>query len=227
MSRAGKTRAVVFDLDGTLLDSLSLVLRAIAHAIEPFAAHPTMEIFSRLGGPPERFIPLMVDDVRHVPTALARLEQYHREHGDQISPFAGVGPMLKRLRAKGAKTAVWTGRDRVSTEPLLAGHGLVNLLSTVVCGDDLPTHKPDPQGLREIMARLGVGPEETIFVGDADVDVLGGAACGVDTVLIRHARTLSDEVRARAWRTVGSPEEAYKIVLGCVEQGAAAAPPGL
>jgi phosphoglycolate phosphatase len=223
MNRTKETRAVVFDLDGTVLDSLSLVLRAIAHAIEPFAPRPTMEIFSRLGGPPERFIPLLVQDVRNVPTAIARMERYHRENGHEIEPFAGVAPMLKRLRAAGAHTAIWTGRDRASAEPLLAGHQLVDLFSTVICGDDLPTHKPDPQGLREIMARLGVGPGETIFVGDADVDVLGGVACGVDTVLIRHARTLPDEVVAQAWRTVSSPREAYELVLGCVEQDGVAA----
>lgn len=82
MKRATPTRAVVFDLDGTLLDSLSVVLKALRHALEPFAA--------------------------------------------------------------------------------------------VVCGDDLPTHKPEPEGLRDILRRLQVTPAETLLVGDADVDVLGG-----------------------------------------------------
>ncbi len=225
MTPASRTRAVVFDLDGTLLDSLSLVLRAIAHAIEPFAPRPTTEIFSHLGGPPERFIPVLVEDARHVPAAIERLERYHLEYGHQIEPFQGAIPMLARLRDGGVRAAIWTGRDRASTEPLLASHGFRGFFSTVICGDDLPTHKPDPQGLRAIMARLDVGSAETVFAGDADVDVFGGAACGVDTVLIRHARTLSDEVRARAGRIVESPQDAYRLVLERVDAGGLELPP--
>ena len=112
--------------------------------------------------------------------------------------------------------AIWTGRDRETSEALLRAHQLAGQFAAVVCGDDLPTHKPDPQGLREILARLGVAAAETIFVGDADVDVLGGAACGVDTLLIDHGRVVDEALRAKAWRTVASPLEAYELVLRCV-----------
>ena len=73
MSRTAPTEAVVFDLDGTLVDSLPLVLQAISYAIEPFGPlRPTMEIFARLGGPPERFMPGLLNDPRDTPAALAR-----------------------------------------------------------------------------------------------------------------------------------------------------------
>ena len=214
MSRAARISAAVFDLDGTLVDSLPLVLRSIAHAIEPFAARPTMDIFPQLGGPPERFLPVLLGGPRHVPEALVRMEAFHRENVHLIEPFAGVRTFLERLRAGGVQTAIWTGRDRESTEPLLAAHGLTELVSVVVCGDDLPTHKPDPEGLRAILRQLGVAAAETIFVGDADVDVLGGAACRVDTVLIRHARKVPDDIFAKAWRAVESPDDAFELVLG-------------
>jgi phosphoglycolate phosphatase-like HAD superfamily hydrolase len=97
-------------------------------------------------------------------------------------------------------------------------HRLEDYFHTVLCGDDLPTHKPDPQGLREIIQRLGVTAEETLMIGDADVDVLGGVACAVDTVLIRHARDVDATVSAKAWRTVGSPAEAYELVLAAVKK---------
>jgi FMN phosphatase YigB (HAD superfamily) len=66
------------------------------------------------------------------------------------------------------------------------------------------------------MQRLGVSPEETLFVGDADVDVLGGAACGVDTLLIRHTREVELHVASKSWRTVASPPEAFELVLNRV-----------
>lgn len=217
MIRTPPTSAVVFDLDGTLVDSLPLVLRAITHAIEPFGpARPTMEIFARLGGPPERFMPGLLDDPRNTPVALQRMEDFHRENHHMIRPFDGATVVLEKLRARDVQIGIWTGRDRETTDWLLKHHGLTRFFDTVVCGDDLPSHKPDPSGLREILLRLETPGRETLYVGDADVDVLGGAACHVDTLLIRHSREIPAEVRAKAWRTVISPVEAYEVVLDCV-----------
>jgi len=213
MSRAVPPRAGVFDLDGTLLDSLPLVLGAIAHALEPFGARTNEEVFSRLGGPPERFMRKLLDDVRNAPEAVRRMEAYHLTHEHLIVPFDGVIQVLKQLRRDGVQLAIWTGRDRRSADGLLARHGLANFFATSVCGDDLPTHKPDPAGLREIIRRLGVRAPDALYVGDADVDVLGGAACGVDTVLIHHGREVPATIARQSWRTVGSPREACELVL--------------
>lgn len=216
MTKSKKPRAVVFDLDGTLVDSLPLALRSIAHAIEPFGPpRPTMEIFARLGGPPERFLPGLIGNDRHLPEALARMESYHRSNQHQITPFAGVKGALAELRARGLPLAIWTGRDRPSGEELLAFHAMRDLFATVIYGDDLPTHKPEPDGMREILRRLDVAAGDALFVGDADVDVIGGAACGVDTLLIRHSRIIENDVQAKAWRMVGSPTEALEILLEC------------
>lgn len=208
-----RPRAVVFDLDGTLVDSLPMVLEAIAHALEPFGPRPTMKIFARLGGPPERFLATLLDDARNVPAALRRMDEYHRKNAHLIRPFAGAARLLERLRACDVSLAIWTGRDRESTDVLLRTHRLEGFFTTVMCGDDLPTHKPDPAGLREIIRRLNVNPLEALFVGDADVDVLGGVAGGVATVLIRHGRTVDAQIRAQTWRTVESPDEAYELLL--------------
>jgi HAD superfamily hydrolase (TIGR01509 family) len=211
--RRSPLRAVVFDFDGTLVDSLPLVLRAISHAIEPFGPRPTMDIFAKLGGPPERFMPDLVGHARNVPVAIERMGDFHARNQHLIRPFEGVEVVLQRLRAAGVALALWTGRDRVSTEILLREHQLGGHFATCVCGDDLPTHKPDPEGLREILRRLQVSAHETLMVGDADVDVLGAAACGVDALLIRHARVVDEAVRGKAWRTVTSPVEAFEVVL--------------
>ncbi|MBI5691139.1 MAG: HAD family hydrolase [Verrucomicrobia bacterium] len=205
-------RAVVFDLDGTLIDSLPMVLAAIQHAIAPFGGRTSMEIFARLGGPPDRFLADLLPDPAAVPEALRRMEVFHRENIHLIRPYDGVRTLLEELAAGGIRVAVWTGRDRASTEALLDRHALGGLLGTVVCGDDLPSHKPDPDGLRRILGQLGLPAAEVLLVGDADVDVLGGHACGVDTVLIRHGRTVATPVLQRTWRVVTTPAEAFELV---------------
>ncbi len=214
MSRASPLRTVVFDLDGTLLDSLPLVLAAITHAIEPHGGRPTMDIFSHLGGPPERFMGALLENPAHVPEALRRMERFHRENEQLIQPFPGALELIATLHRAGIRTGVWTGRDRESTERILSHQGLDSIFGTVVCGDDLPSHKPDPAGLRKILQRLDARANETIFIGDADVDVLGGTAAGVDTLLIRHTRTIEPAILTRAWRAAASPREAYDLVAG-------------
>jgi HAD superfamily hydrolase (TIGR01509 family) len=213
MTSRKRRRAIVFDLDGTLLDSMSHVLREIAAAIAPYNPLPPEEIFAKLGGPPERFMAALLPNPAHVPLALARLNSRGNENWRRVTPFEGIADLLQRLRAAGLRLAVWTGRDRDSGAWLLREHRLEALFDTVVYGDDLATHKPDPEGLLEIMRRLKVTADETLFVGDADVDVLGGAACGVDTLLIHHGRAIAVEVTAQAWHSVATPREALELVL--------------
>lgn len=212
MKRRRPLRAVVFDFDGTLLDSLPLVLAAITHAVEGHGPAPTMEIFAGLGGPPERFLGPLLHNPRHLPVALERLNRFHRENAHLMQPFAGADAALDALGSAGVRAALWTDRDRESAERLLGLQGWTDRFSAIVCGDDLDSHKPDPAGMRAILRSLAVAPEETLFVGDADVDVLGGAAAGVDTLMIHHGRAVEAEVSRHAWRQAASPTEAYAIV---------------
>lgn len=216
MKRSTPLRAVLFDFDGTLINSLPLVLASIGHALEPFGGSATMDVFAKLGGPPERFLPLLLSDPKHAPEALARMDAYHRANNHLVEIFEGAAAMLEALRGAGVRTGIWTGRDRASTRELLESLRLAGHFSAVVCGDDLPTHKPDPDGLRELLRRLDVRPEQAVYVGDADVDVLGGRACGVDTILIRHAREIADDILTQSWHHVTTPAEAFDLVVRCL-----------
>ena len=218
MSRGHPTRAVVFDLDGTLLDSLPLVLRAFTHAVAPFGGRPTMAMFATLGGPPERIFGDMVADPKQVPDSLRRLHDYNLENQHQIEPFAGAVALLDVLAKRGIQMGVWTGRDRLSTEFLLNLHGLRTRFESIVCGDDLDSHKPDSAGLIELLRQLDVPAAHALYVGDADVDVLGGVGANVDTILISQARESQPAVASQAWRAVASPGEAYEWVMRCTAQ---------
>jgi HAD superfamily hydrolase (TIGR01549 family) len=206
-------RAVAFDLDGTLVDSMPLVLRAFAHALAPF--RPDLDeqgIFQRLGGPPARMMRELIGDEANAVEALRRLEAFGFENGALVAPFTGMKAMLETLHARGLRLAIWTGRDRRGTEAILAAHGIAGLFAAVVCGDDLDTHKPHPGGLIEILARLGLRSDEMLYAGDADADVLGGAEAGVRTVLITHGREVDAALAARAWQLVDTPERAYALL---------------
>ena len=215
--RAGETaariRAVIFDLDGTLVDSMPLVLEAFAYALAPYRPDlDTDGIFHRLGGPPERTLRELIGNEDDAAEAMRRLATFGFDDGAKVRPFPGMHAMLAGLYARGFQLAIWTGRDRRTTEAILNAHALNGLFSVSVCGDDLPTHKPNPAGLREILARLDVRPGEALYAGDADADVLGGAEAGVRTVLITHGRKVDPEVTAKAWGQVDTPAEAYALL---------------
>ncbi|CAM2797786.1 HAD family hydrolase [Rariglobus hedericola] len=210
MKTGSGVRAVIFDLDGTLIDSMPMVLQAFAHALAPFRPDLDIDgIFQRLGGPPERTFLELTGDAVKAAEAMRRLDSFGFENGALVQPFGGMRTWLESLRARGFKLAIWTGRDRHTTQAIFSAHQLGEFFSVVVCGDDLPTHKPHPAGLVEILTRLDVRPEEALYAGDADADVLGGAEAGVRTVLISHGRKAEASVVALAWCNVDTPAEAY------------------
>lgn len=206
-------RAIVFDLDGTLLDSMPLVLQAYHHAIAPYRSPMTdAELLKRMGGPPQRIFEQLLEHSTHVTGALERLETYAAQAWQLIKPYPGVTQALDHLRAAEVKLGIWTGRERESTEWLLQAHALTGRIETMVCGDDLPSHKPDPAGLADVLRRLGVNQTDAVFVGDAAVDVEAGAALGVRTIFIAHGTAPSHAVRGAAWRCVDTPNEAYDLL---------------
>ncbi len=213
MKRAGPPRAIVFDFDGTLLDSLPVVLRAFSHALQPFSSEFTMDILTTLGGPPERTLPELLGGRKNLAEALRRLAAFNREHHHLIQPFPGLRAVLQQLREQKIALAIWTGRDRASTEELLASHRLKKFFATMVCGDDLPTHKPDGGGLREILQQLEVASTDAIMVGDSIVDVLGAHECGVDALLITHGRDFKPAIVSKCRQMVASPLSAYQLLL--------------
>jgi len=211
-----KKRAAVFDLDGTLVDSMPFVVETFIFAVEPFRARPsTEEVLSHLGGPLDTCLRNLLGPVAAASFPAARKRLMDHEHGqeEKLPPFGGARELLVSLKAKGAGLGIWTGRDRWSAERMLEVHGLTDFFGAIVCGDDLPSHKPDPAGLIRAIRLLGATAEEAVFMGDADADVVGGHAAGVHTVFVHHGRNAPFHIHSRASEVFREPGEAYRAVL--------------
>lgn len=191
---------------------MPFVIETFIYAVEPFRDRPSVsEVTAQLGGPLEACLrnllgPRTTDSLA---AAKERLLQYEHGQEEKLRPFGGARELLTSLQAQGVKLGIWTGRDRWSMERILEIHRLANFFQATVCGDDLPTHKPDPAGLLRAIELVGATADETVFMGDADADVLGGHTAGVHTIFVHQGRVAPAHIHARASEVYAEPSEAY------------------
>lgn len=190
-------RAVLFDLDGTLLDTIPDLHAAVCamlrdlgrpelppEAIRSFVGRGIHNLVKRsLAGSLE-----VTDDTVPPPAdALASFRRhYARENGRNVRCFPGVKEGLDDLKAKGIPMAVITNKAEAFTLPLLEMTGLAGYFDVVVSGDSLPKIKPDPMALVWACGRLNVSPADALFVGDSVNDFLAGRAAGCHVFLLPY-----------------------------------------
>ncbi|MDO3702761.1 HAD family hydrolase [Micromonospora sp. C28SCA-DRY-2] len=189
-SRVGPA-AVVFDLDGTLVDSMTIApavysdtIRALGGPeVSPAAVVATWHI---------GHTPVVLAHFLRRPVTAADLECFHRRFEAafaDVRPFPGVVDLAEELRRAGCRLGIFTAALRRTTTRVLAGTGLDRLFPVVVCGDEVAAPKPAPDGLRLACRRLGVDVAETAYVGDAAVDLACAEAAGAVPVHARWAAT--------------------------------------
>ncbi|MDR2112530.1 MAG: phosphoglycolate phosphatase [Candidatus Accumulibacter sp.] len=182
-------RAVLFDLDGTLLDTIPDLHAAVCAMLADLgrSALPEDAVRRYVGRGAVNLVKRALadsleaadDDAPAPADALASFRRhYARENGRRARFFPGVREGLEAIRAKGLPMAVITNKPAAFTRPLLAMTMLAEFFPVVVCGGDLPRHKPDPMSLAWACGRLDVSPADALFIGDSVNDFLAArAAC--------------------------------------------------
>jgi pyrophosphatase PpaX len=175
--------AVLFDLDGTLLDTDAYIRGAFEASLRAAGGGPLdVAAYRRVIGQP-----LATCYARLAPGYdVAELCEHHRawqaEHLDMVHPMPGATGVLSALLDRGVRRAVVTTRSKRSSIASLERSGLLAWLEVVVSGEDVTRHKPDPEPLRLALLQLGVAPEHAVMVGDTPADIDAGRAAGVLTV---------------------------------------------
>jgi 2-phosphoglycolate phosphatase len=182
-------RGVLFDLDGTLLDTapdLAAALNRVraAHAlpplpyaeIRPWASHGSFAL-TRLG------FEFAEDSAEFEATRLALLDSYHAHVADLTRPFPGMDALLELLEASGLAWGIVTNKPGWLTTPLLERLELHWRPGCVVSGDTLPERKPHPAPLLHAAAAIACAPGDCVYVGDAERDISAGRAAGMHTLV--------------------------------------------
>lgn len=183
--------AVVFDLDGTLIDSRGDIVAATNHALLATGRKPE---------PAAAIVSLVGDGARTLCARVARLEESDPEIDELLEHFLGyyeahpadftrfmpfAMEAVEALSAMNAMTlALCTNKHRRATDAVLSALGIADRFAVIVAGGDLPQKKPDPAPLRHIAKTLGVRPAAMVMVGDGPQDVLCAQQAGCWSVAV-------------------------------------------
>jgi pyrophosphatase PpaX len=174
---------VLFDLDGTVIDSGAIILASMRHAAREVLGVevPDEQLMAAVGGPGleaqmQALSPDRADEL--VTVYRAHNEPLH----DELVCCAGMDEVLVQLKDEGRRLGVVTAKRRQTVELAFARIPIEHLFETVVGGDETKKHKPDPEPLLLALERLGAAPDDAVYVGDAPFDVKAAKAAGLYSV---------------------------------------------
>jgi pyrophosphatase PpaX len=209
-------RGVVFDLDGTLLDTVPLIVASHRHALLEVLGRDEPDAVLRAGIGRPLIDQMRIFDAAHADQLLASYVVWNRAHtADYVRWFPGVDDVLRALLAAGVQVAVATSKMREAVDlafsivpPPIAFDALVTL-------EDTDAHKPDPAPVRHAFDKLGVPAAEGAYVGDAAVDLEAAAAAGCAGIGVSWGVAGADGFgTAPAVGVARTPAELHDLVVG-------------
>ncbi len=195
-----KFDAVIFDQDGTLTDTMSIIFQAFMNTIQRFSETKIThdELFNSMGPPEEKILRQYVQDV-HFPEAEEYFFDQYNKASNSLNLFPGVVETLEQLKRSGIRLCLFTGMGRRGTKWTFSELGLGKWIDCKVTGDDVRRYKPDPEGIFKALEAIGVPPEKSLMVGDSPKDVEAGKVAGAKTGIALwgiHDESLFDSVHA-------------------------------
>lgn len=182
-------RLLIFDWDGTLVDSIGRIVEAMHRAADMAAMPRCTDVAVRgiigleLGVAIGTLYPELDDPQRIETIRRAYGEQYLALEGEPSPLFDGVQESLEIFREQGYRLAVATGKGRKGLDRVLADKGWLDYFDITRCADETAS-KPDPLMLHEILAHCRVQPEQALMVGDSTFDLLMARNAGMDAVAV-------------------------------------------
>ena len=209
-------KAVVFDLDGTIVDSVELIIVSFQHAIrEVLGREVTREESIAYVGRPLReqmvlFSPEHADEL-----VVSYREFNHREHDRMLTLYDGVLHLLDRLQRGGVKLGLVTSKSRSTTQMAFDLTGIESYFDATICADESPENKPSPDPILLCLEQLDVSPTDAAYVGDSPADIQAARAAGVQSIGVTwgvfDVDTLAAEKPGRLVHTISELAEVLGI----------------
>ena len=177
----------LFDLDGTLIDSIDLILRSYRHTMKTHRGYePPDDVWMEGLGTPlwVQFRRWTVDEAE-IRSMVETYRAYNLAHHDElVRPYDGVAEQVRRLHSAGKKLALVTSKLRGGALRGLRVAGIEDAFDVVVGADDVTHPKPHPEPVQRALEQTGSAPSDAIFIGDSRHDIECGRAAGVKTAAV-------------------------------------------
>jgi pyrophosphatase PpaX len=182
-----RIRTLLFDLDGTLIDSIRLILDSYHHTVRTHGLPPRTDEQWLAGiGTPLRVV---FSELAGHPALMERLIATYRDynlthHDTQVIPYVGAPELIRQVKDLGYQTGLVTSKNRPGALRGLKLAGIADHFDVLVCADDVEHPKPHPEPVLKALTQLGALPQETLFIGDSVHDMRCGRAAGVRTAAV-------------------------------------------
>lgn len=212
----GKIDAILFDYDGTLMDTNRVVLESWQHTFRTLEGQerPESEIYKTFGEPIKVTMRRLFHD--RDDHALEVYRSWQEDNfTDYIGLFPGVEKMLSQLRQKGVKMGLVTSRTESSTHEGLRNFEISNCFDAIITANQCTKHKPDPEPINLAMEAMGSNPANTLMVGDTLFDLGCARNAGVKSALVAWAvaidrNDISDSIRPDYY--IEHPDEIVELI---------------
>lgn len=190
--------AVLFDLDGTLIDSITLLLKSVRHAFEGFSGPvPTdAEWIEGIGTPLAKQLAAYARSDAEIQALNDRYRAFQREHHDQYTAlYPGTLEVIQTLHAAGHPMGIVTSKSNYMMDRALSFTEIARYMDTTIGSDSCTRHKPDPFPVHLALQELGYTTTEAVFIGDSPHDMNAGNSAGVTTIAALWGPFTKDQLR--------------------------------
>lgn len=214
-------QALVFDLDGTLVDTAPDLHAATNHVLALIDRRPvtTAEVRAFVGHGAMNLIERGVN-ATGAPVDQDTLHRMHKQfltyYGDNISDhsvlFEGIPALLDQAQSKGLKMGVCTNKVESLSRKLLTEIGVMDKFAALVGGDTLPIMKPNPEPYFETVKRLGIDPTHSLMFGDSETDIRTAQAAGVPVIAVTFGYTTQHVSAFAPTHMIDHYDEAWPLI---------------